>query len=742
MLVANIHRRAGGRQDCISIRRRSAGGLPANKSIPPARARSVIMNMMGPIILRFHSIPLRELPPPAPGTCFGREGLVEKVVELAKDLKPIALIGPGGIGKTSIALSVLHDNRIKERFGDNRRLISCDQFPGSPTRFLAHLSKVIGAQADDPEDLAPLRPLLSSTEMLIVLDGAEAILDPQIMNGRDAYDIVDELSQFEKICLCVTSRITVLPLDYTCIEVPTLSKEAACETFYGIYGSGGRSIIIEDLLQRLDFHPLSITLLAATTSDNAWDCDRLTNEWDKHRERVFRTDQAATIEFSLASPTFCKLGPSARDLLGVVAFFPQGVDERNLECFFPTIPNIKNIFDKFCALSLAYRSNGFVTMLAPIRDYLHPQDPKSSTLLCATMDCYFAWLSVDPSCSQPWLGDARWIQSEDTNVEHLLDIFTSIVPNSLDVWDACDHFMRHLYWQKPRQTVLKSKIESLPDDHPSKPRCLFGLSWLFGLSGNFSKQKLLLGRALVLEEKRGADSPVALILRSLSQVNRIMGCHKEGIAQAKGALRIYERLGNTAGQAECLHNLTLLLLNDNQLDAAEGSTLRTIDLLPEEGQEYLLSRSHRILGEIYTSKGEKEKAIDHFRTALGIASPFDWEHELFGIHHTLALLFSAKGEFDVANTHIVQAKSHVADNTYKQGRAMNLQAWIWYQQHRLEDARSEALGAFEIYEKFGQVQDVGVCRELLKMIEEAMESWSILDAGGEFPSRGVNPHPC
>jgi hypothetical protein len=118
-----------------------------------------------------------------------------------------------------------------------------------------------------------------------------------------------------------------------------------------------------------------------------WDYDRLAKEWDVRRAQVLRTDHneslAATIELSLASPTFRKLGPNARDLLGVVAFFPQGVDEKNLDWLFPTIPDRKNIFDKFCVLSLTYRSNGFITMLAPIRDYLwSPRSKIISTPLC------------------------------------------------------------------------------------------------------------------------------------------------------------------------------------------------------------------------------------------------------------------------------------------------------------------------------------------------------------------------
>ena len=362
--------------------------------------------------------------------------MVEKIIDLTENLIPIALIGAGGIGKTSIALAVLYHHRIKQRFGNERRFIRCDQFPASRAH-LRRLSTVIGAGVENPEDLAPLRGFLSSKEMPIVLDNAESILDPQGMDAQGIYDVVEELSRFDNICLCITSRISTTPPDYKRLYVPTLSMDAACDTFYRIYDSDDRSSLVDSILGQLDFHPLSITLLATVTHQNKWDVTQLAREWVIQRTSVLQTQHnkslAAAIGLSLASPMFQELGPDARGLLEVIAFFPQGVDENNIDWLLPTIPDGTSIFDKFCVLSLTYRSGGFVTTLAPLRDYLSPKDPKSSSLLCTTRECYFARMLTDVDPAEPNIGESGWITSEDANIEHLLG-----------VWDACMCFMTHL----------------------------------------------------------------------------------------------------------------------------------------------------------------------------------------------------------------------------------------------------------------------------------------------------------
>lgn len=128
-------------------------------------------------------------------------------------------------------------------------------------------------------------------------------------------------------------------------------------------------------------------------------------------------------------------------------------------------------------------------MLAPLCDYLCPKDPKSSPLLSRTKECYFTRLSVDIDPDKPDFGETQWITSEDINIEHLLDVFALVDMNSENVWDACIKFMDHLYWHKPRLTILGPRIKALPNNHPSKPQCLFQLSLLFGLVGNSIEYK-------------------------------------------------------------------------------------------------------------------------------------------------------------------------------------------------------------------------------------------------------------
>ena len=285
------------------------------------------------------------------------------------------------------------------------------------------------------------------------------------------------------------------------------------------------------------------------------------------------------------------------------------------------------------------------------------------------------------------------------------------------MWDACARFMAQLYWHKPRLVTLGPKIEALSDNHPSKAQCLCNLSVLFTSVGNVVEQKRLLNHALKLWRGQGDDSNAAQALSHLSDANQRMGLYEEGIKQAEEASRVFEWLGHPVHQAESLVKLAWLLLRKERLDEAEEMAFHAIDLLPEEGGQICTCNCHRVLGAIYQRKGEMEKAVHYFEIALGIAFTLNRAKNLFWVHFNLADLFSQRGKFCDAQTHIERAKSFAANNTYLSALASVLQARLWYEQDTFGEARSEALASLGVLEKLGSVVDVEAARWLLQQID-------------------------
>ena len=163
--------------------------------------------------------------------------------------------------------------------------------------------------------------------------------------------------------------------------------------------------------------------------------------------------------------------------------------------------------------------------------------------------------------------------------------------------------------------------------------------------------------------------------------------------------------------------LAELLLEDNKLDAAEEAISKAINLLLDVGEQYRVCKAYRLLGKICHSKGETEKAIGYFETALGVVSSH-WQTEQFWIFYNLAQLYFDQGRFDDAHIHIERAKSHIVNDSYCLGCAMKLQAYHWYKEGRLVEARSEVLCASDVFEKLGAAKAAGDCRLLFQWIEE------------------------
>ena len=109
------------------------------------------------------------------------------------------------------------------------------------------------------------------------------------------------------------------------------------------------------------------------------------------------------------------------------------------------------------------------------------------------------------------------------------------------------------------------------------------------------------------------------------------------------------------------------------------------------------------------------------KTTLEIATPFDRQAALFWIHHSLALLFRSKSRFKDAQAHTEHAKPYAVDNAYSLVGATWVQASIGCKQHKLEEARSDALRAADAFKKAGAAGAAEDCRRLLQCIQEELD---------------------
>ena len=136
---------------------------------------------------------------------------------------------------------------------------------------------------------------------------------------------------------------------------------------------------------------------------------------------------------------FRELGTDAWKLLGAIAFFPQGVDEKNIEWLFPKSSNGPNMLDTFCILSLTYRSNRFVTMFAPLIPkilYHLPSSTRPRNVITLSWQPYH--ILVAPISKNRCGSRQRMLAF---NIEHLLDVFASVDVESESFWRAYSRFL-------------------------------------------------------------------------------------------------------------------------------------------------------------------------------------------------------------------------------------------------------------------------------------------------------------
>ncbi|KAH7929612.1 hypothetical protein BV22DRAFT_1125538 [Leucogyrophana mollusca] len=417
-----------------------------------------------------------EPPPPRPCMFFGRDDLVREAVE-SLNTQHIVLVGPGGIGKSSIAKAILNEDAIVAKFKDRRFFVRFDDINASQVTHNTFIGRIAGALSLRSTLLSSVKRFLATGEAFLVFDNAETFQDAASdADSSRIAEIIDELGSLPSVTIMLTTRNrrVSVNLRYATIDVPALEASAARQAFTEIYPVDGFPVIVDGLLSALDFHPLSINLLAHVARENQWTLGELMRSWGEQQTHLLHVgggklrSLSATIEMSLKSSSIASLGNDAQRVMQIAAFLPQGINEKALQDFFPDIANIRFVVDTLCRLSLMYRKLGAYTMLSPIRMHIlgtHQGRDIPSVDLTHVRRHYYTQLE-----DLTYRDDGGvWIGTEDANLERLIahDLSRATHEDMAIICHACYHFINQLHLHKQRPISLHSLILGLPDGNRS-----------------------------------------------------------------------------------------------------------------------------------------------------------------------------------------------------------------------------------------------------------------------------------
>ncbi|WP_426206307.1 ATP-binding protein [Pseudomonas sp. TWP3-1] len=115
-----------------------------------------------------HNLPLRR------ARMIGRQPLVDSLITQLPRQRCITLVGPGGIGKTSVALRVAE--QLIGRYRDGIRLLDLAPL-NDPGLICSHLAGLLDLSLHDGEPLPCLINSLRERQMLLVIDNCEHLID-------------------------------------------------------------------------------------------------------------------------------------------------------------------------------------------------------------------------------------------------------------------------------------------------------------------------------------------------------------------------------------------------------------------------------------------------------------------------------------------------------------------------------------------------------------------------------------
>ncbi|KAJ6549262.1 hypothetical protein DFH09DRAFT_1087018 [Mycena vulgaris] len=323
--------------------------------------------------------------PAKPKIFYGRETELETILQnLAQDSPRVAILGAGGMGKTSLARAALHHPDIATKYAQ-RFFVPCDS---ATTRIdvAALVGSHLGLEPGKDLTKSVVQHFSKGPLCLLVLDNLETVWEP-IESRSGVEDFLSLLTDVPHLALLVTMRGAERPTKvrwthpFLAPLIP-LSDAAAHQVFISITDDVHETKDVKQLLRLTDNMPLAIDLIAHLADDES--CASILDRWKTEKTALLSAghDKGSNLDvsivISLSSPRIQSMA-GAKELLSLLSILPDGLSDVELLQSNLPILNIPVCKTALLRTSLAYMDDEKrLKSLVPIREHVqhfHPPSP-------------------------------------------------------------------------------------------------------------------------------------------------------------------------------------------------------------------------------------------------------------------------------------------------------------------------------------------------------------------------------